>query len=436
MSRLDHYNIEQPKTRKWEKNKNQEPFPPWAFRDFTMQPCGSELEDYRDGETIETSTTVRFISRPYAFQQAWKAVPKRNYRKGGELVKYRCKETGEMKQSFSKRKFTKCGNLPGFDGRDVLQTLIDEQVAPLRERKKQGDTVTSEEWKAALEFAYEPMYAFELIDFRYHHFDSESYKDPYGNTQTKQVLKSDGGDNCPLRKASDPYVSKLRFGGRKHWVLRKSLFSDFKHADRKLSNFCVMKDGVSVKAVEYGKDLIGMKCPNCGSIEVTAEHLSGATDRKRMDWTTEKHTCKSCNHYGNLADIVSDEVDHRLYFQDVFWNIKYSAKKVTRYGKPSVQGSRVTFDPIIPDQLSPLIDAGDFGRIPQEIEEWNSSPEDLGKSMDLPYLFRPESKSSFDNSKLSSSEFKTREDYVMAVLASQAHALNVDNPYDDEEIPF
>ena len=404
------YKIQQPTFTKTS-NKNSDPFPPWHFREFSMRPTVVELGEERDGAFLRRKTVVRFLGRPYAFGEVWKSV----------------QATRTDGSSYWKKKiFRSTKDLPGFQGRDVYQTVIDENLKPLNDKKRSGEKVTSEEWKEAFQTTplYETKHAFELVDFQWHHFVKD------GN---RAVLAPHIDRNCPLCKSPDPYTSEKRFGGRKYWAMKKSEFNAFLSEDSRLGAFAVDTDG-NVLECHPGTHLVGMQCTNCGHNQITQQNLADATEQQVMQWTDNDHRCDSCGNKGFLKDVLVDGVVRRLSYKDVFWEIEWNANKTTRNGKPSVSNSRVIFTPIIPDRLSELQDAGDFGPLPLEIgdPEWGQTPDMLGTPYDLADCYRPEARSFIDGSKIAPKDFADREDYCQAIFESAAAALGIDNPYRPE----
>lgn len=407
------YSINQPKTFVKKQTTNSDPFPPWTFREFSLAPEKAEYEDDRDGTFLRRETVVRFLGKPFTFGEVWKGVMAKD--KDGNII---TDNKGEPR--WKKKIFRSTAGHPGFDGRDVYQSLINANLAPLRARSEKGEKVTSEEWKEAFNAvpAYEEKRAFEIIDFQWHHFQKDG---------DKAVLLPHLDRNCPLCKSLDPYVSEKRFGGRKYWPMKKSEFSSFVAEESRLGGYATTTAGEVLECIQ-GQHLIGMACTKCGKHVVTKDMLQNAKDQQVMKWTDEKHLC-SCGNDGYLKDILVQGVERRLNYRDVAWKIEWSATKTTRSGSPSISNTRVVFTPIIPDNLSPLVDAGDFGPLPQEITDFGQTPDMLGVPYDLADCYRPESRHYYTGDKIDPKEFANREQYCQAVLESQAAALNIDNPY-------
>ena len=403
---------------------NGDPYPPWAYREFNPGVSKSELEEERDGALMRRETTIRFLKLPFAFEECWAPVPILD--KDGKIQRYK---DGRVKTK--RRLFKGTAGHAGFNGRDVYMEHFKMNIEPLREqarKAKRGEAppVSSEQWKAAFEQApsYEKRMAFELVDFQYHHF--------LKTDNNKAVLVPHVNRNCPLCKSDDPYIAEKRFGGRKYWSMTKAVFSSFEAEESGLGIYAKDTEGNVIECIQ-GEHLIGMVCPDCGHQNISQEDLANATNQQVALWTDKEYVCKNCKRDDVfLRDIMIDGVESRLSFLDVTWKIEWSANRTTRNGRSSTSNSRIVFTPIIPDKISPLLDAGDFGPLPGEIAspEWgNLQPNDLGVPYDLSFCYRPEPRSSITNSKIDPKAFPNREAYCQSVFESQAYVLMMNNPF-------
>lgn len=453
--RLCHYEQPQTFTPKTEETIRS----PFDSDKFTLEPSRGELAEERDGATVENSTVVRFISKPHKYHEIWVPVQARDNR------------SGELQSWWTKRPFIRTAELPGFEGprlkldekttlhkRDMLSVYKHLKLQELGEKKEENpESVTSDDWKNTYRLGMEGQdktrqerHVLEVIDFKWYHW----LKKPGSSYASLEVC---AGRNCPLCKSPNSDTAKRRFGGRRYWTLNPSMWRAFLDEDLRLAEYVIAGD--RVEKAKPGKNFVGMNCKSCGGEVVSKQDLLNATDKDVKKWTKNPVTCKHCGHKGYAAEQVfltekCEVPAKRLAYKDVPWKIEWKGQVKTKKGKGGViyyntQNGKYTFTPMI-DHASELIDAGDFGPLPQELAtpDWQQTPESVGEPIDLAFAVRPERKTAFGNW-LSPRKFESREEYIQEVLASQAAWLQIQVPevwrnleYEEnttileEEIPF
>ncbi len=376
---------------------------------FTLRPPQSELEDMRDGQSFKRQTDFRIVSPPYRF-----------------------------KDIFIKNKsHIYTGDLPGFNGRDVIAARYKEIDKGRKDLSKdEKDRIWNEQLKG---LQHKQKWAMEIIDYRWFHFVPPASEDRY--TEAVVCL----GEHCPLCEHHDHSVRERHFGGRKCWTVGIGTWKKIREIDTELGWLSVSPENPELngKPLRPGVHLKKLSCYSCGAVVLDTDALMKKTKEFINNITDVPHTCSSCGSKEFLNEVV--EVDGTPVLRggplDMDITMLMSGEKCTRgsgrFRKASIKN--VTYTLVIQGHsLEPLTDAGDFGKLPDRVIEIGKEAgktahqmlDEVGKPRKLESYHRPEW--------VREEDYADRESYVKAVLSSQAVSTGFPNPYtvSYEEIPF
>ena len=373
------------------KRKSDKIWPPWSAQNFKIGPSEAELEAMRDGQTWKKTALIRILQP-----------------EGAEYRYRQCYAGGRYRTS------TK--DVEGFDGKDVINHYWS--------LSSYGD----DDYK---NFSQKMQYAFEVIDFRFYHWDGQEV-DPKGK-MIYHECNSSGPEGDPRRCDRCANKEQRIFGGHKAMSLTHHRWEQLKGVHNELENICINDDD-QVFGKEIFPGTVGFNCYECDFEMVGEKDIQVMSSLDKTAFYEAVHECPGCGHKGYAKEIALIETPsgeaveaERGSMFDKMIKITATGEKITGRRQDGSSYARTNPRSIV---YTYSHEGQDFSNLEQDLIDLghdDSEIDELLKPMDLAWHYRPEM--------LDPAKFDSQDAYVQEVLDRQAAAIGRENPYKNDVPP-
>lgn len=258
----------------------------------------------------------------------------------------------------------------------------------------------------------------EVIDFRFYHVVPGEKADEKSMVRCNVEGPEADPDRCEYCASEDESIKAREFGGGRRWELKDDQLAQVFAAHTQLQKICVHVDdkGDICQKETYVVELL---CSKCNAPLIDSEKVRRMASKDIEKELKKNPTCPSCKHVDYPQPVSACKTGaHEAVRGTIFDKnlvVVCSGETKELFGtKETYEEKNFSFD----------IRAEPFCSVQDSLSMWGFSDEEIEKfckPQDLHWKFRPE----FIDPK----KYPTPDEYIAAVLESQAEAVKQQNPY-------